>query len=447
MRIDLPDPKQFMQIFESVTGESLKEFPAGIATDSRECSADDIFVAISGEQVDGHHFLDQVWKNSCKTAIVKQPEPGLAGFQQIQVTDPVKTIGKIARQWRRQFAIPVVGITGSNGKTTTKELLAHLLSPEFNVHVTKGNFNTSIGLPLTLLTLTGENTVSVLEMGANQPGDIATLAEIAEPTHGLITNIAPAHLEGFGNLETVARTKGELFLALETGTAFVNSDDELIQKLPKIGTTLTFGFSSDSDYAADLAIDSSQSIVLIINGAELATGSTNPVFARNLLAASAIATNLGLNWEQIQKQVKTFSMPAGRTEIKIVGHLTIIDDSYNANLASTRAAINYLSNYTTTGRRILVFGDMFESGAESPILHRQVGEAANDARLDAVFTVGKDTEYTDQALAAIPYHQHFESKDDLLADLKKYCAAGDVILVKGSRGMAMETIIEGLGDQ
>ncbi len=445
MRIDLLDPTRFAEIFQSVTGLSLATAPTGIATDSRECGPGDLFIAIMGEQVDGHRFIAHVEKQGTVAALVSTADPEIKTMQQVVVADPVVTLGAVAQAWRRQFAIPVIGITGTNGKTTTKELLAHLLTAEFSVHVTSANFNTSVGLPLTLLTLTKQHSVSVLEMGANRPGDIALLAEIAEPTHGLITNIAPAHLEGFGNIATVARTKGELFLALSDGTAFVNCSDERVRNLAVLGEQITFGFSPDCDYAADIVSIERRELILIVNGGELYTGSTNPILAKNLLAAVAVADTLGITWDQIQTQIKTFRSPQGRGQVKQVGPYTIIDDTYNANLVSVKVAIDYLSAFNTNGRHVLVFGDMFELGESAAELHRQVGLAASTAALAAVFTVGENTRHTDQAIDRIEYHRHFDNKAELLADLQNYLRAGDVVLVKGSRGMAMETIIEALG--
>ncbi|MFH1853644.1 MAG: UDP-N-acetylmuramoyl-tripeptide--D-alanyl-D-alanine ligase [Candidatus Neomarinimicrobiota bacterium] len=441
MRVDLPDPVEFAALFAAVTGQTLERTVSGIATDSRECRPSDLFVAIRGEQVDGHRFLAAVDSAGSAAALVQRPDPDLSSFRQVAVADPVRTIGDIARQWRQRFTIPLIGITGSNGKTTTKELLSHIFSADRSVHATRGNYNTSVGLPLTLLTLTAKHRLSILEMGANRPGDIALLAEIAEPTHGLITNIAPAHLEGFGSIEMVARTKGELFAALAAGTAFVNRSDERVAALPLAGQAISFGFRPDCDYSADLHVAPDGYIQLTINTNELDTGYNNPTFARNTLAAVAVADTLGLDWPTIQARIKTFRQPPGRCEVKQLKNITVIDDSYNANLVSVSAAIDFLRSYHADGRHIMVFADMLELGTESRNLHIQVGEIASAAGLDAIFTFGPAARHTDEALTNTADHRHFDDKAILAGALKDYLRSGDVVLFKGSRGMALETII------
>ena len=444
MRIDLPEPEQFAELLQIVTGDEVTVLPTGICTDSRECQSGDMYVAIVGERVDGHDFLEQVKSAGASAALVEQVNPAITGLNQIQVNNPVRSLGLIASDWRRQFSIPVIGITGTNGKTSTKELLAHLLSAKYNVHVTTGNFNTSIGLPLTLLQLTSEHDLSVLEFGANQPGDIVLLTNVAKPTHGLITNIAPAHLEGFGSIEEIARTKSELFWGLPQGTAFVNLDDERISRIDISGDQISFSFHSAADFTGHINGKAGvNSLLMTINGQELSLPNCNPVFAKNVLAASAIAITLGLDWAALQKQLLTFQSPKGRCVVIESEGLIIIDDTYNANLVSTAAAIDFLANFQTAGRRILIFGDMFELGPDSPKLHRQVGEKANEAGLDAVYTVGKDSKHTYEALE-IAVRKHFDDKNQLLANLGNYFNAGDTILLKGSRGMAMETLVDEL---
>ncbi len=445
MRVSLPDPPHFASLLQDITGVTLNKPPTGIATDSRECLPGDLFVAISGETTDGHNYLAQVNKAGCQIALVTRIDENLGNFIQIQVNDPVHTIGKIAGLWRSLFTAPVVGITGSNGKTSTKDLLAHLLFNSHRVHVTQGNFNTSIGLPLTLLRLTAKHNLSILEMGANQPGDIALLARLAQPTHGIITNVAPAHLEGFGSIEEVARTKGELFQALTHGTAFVNQDDPLVSRIAVPGEKISFGFQPNCDFSAVLDYDDNNNILLIINGRMVVTGSKNIAFAKNILAATAMCITLGENWNSVLNRVISFKAPAGRCSVVELGDITIIDDSYNANLASVSSAIDFLKHYNTSGRHILVFGDMFEQGEASATLHAQVGEKASEACLDAVFMIGNDSTHTASALSGIEFSQHYYNKPELVLDLKEFIKPGDVILVKGSRGMEMETIIAELG--
>lgn len=440
MRINLPNPTQFSRIFKSALGISLDVEFKGVTTDSREVQKGDLYIAISGERVNGHSFLKEVFDNGAIAALVSKSFDQIDGYQ-ILVEDTVSAIGKVSTLWREQFNFPIIGITGSNGKTSTKELLKHILSAKFDVHATEGNYNTSIGLPLTLLQLTSFHGASILEMGANQPGDIKELCKITNPTHGLITNVAPAHLEGFGSIENIAKTKGALFESLSEGVSFVNITDNQVSKLKIFGDRVTFGLTPDCDYPADLHHEEDSTITLTINAQEIPTNSTNLSFAKNVIAASAIAQELGLGWDTIIDRIKTFIPPKGRCEVKNNGKITVIDDTYNANLESTIAAIDYLKAFSGNGQRIFVFGDMLELGDSSIEQHKTIGEKCNDSKIDAVLTFGKETIATDGALL-IDYHRHYNHKEDLLKTLSEIAKDGDKVLVKGSRGMKMETIVE-----
>ena len=443
MRINLPHPNKFAKIWEEVTDVALNKTVKGIVTDSREVRPGDLYIAISGDRVDGHTFIKDVFEKGAVCALVNS-EIENADEQLIKVNNTVSTIGKMAKAWRNQFDIPVMGITGSNGKTSTKELLKHMLSAQFNIHATEGNFNTSIGLPLTLLRLTKENTISLLEMGANQPGDIAQLCEIAQPTHGVITNIAPAHLEGFGTIEAVAKTKGELFACLSKGVSFINAADYRVGALEILGDAISFGLTPECDYPADIHHEKDGTITLTVDAEEIPTHSVNLTFAKNVIACVAISRTLGLSWGEIRENVASFQPPKGRCEVKNNGMITIIDDTYNANLESTVAAIDYLKAFSGNGQRIFVFGDMFELGDLSQDQHRRVGEKCNEAELSAVFTIGEETVTTDAIITYSELHKHFDNKDDLLTSLKSIVKDGDKVLVKGSRGMKMETIVEAM---
>ena len=443
MRINLPNPTQFSRVFKSALGKSLDLEVLGITTDSREVQKGDLYIAITGERVDGHSFLQEVFDKGANAALVSKSLENIYG-NQILVKNTVDAIGKVSILWRNQFDFPIIGITGSNGKTSTKELLKHILSAKFDIHATEGNYNTSISLPLTLLQLTSFHGASILEMGASQPGDIKELCKIANPTHGLITNISPAHLEGFKTIENVAKTKGALFESLSKGVAFVNVADNQVAKLKIFGDKITFGLTPDCDYPTDLHHEKDGTITLTINAQEVPTNSTNLSFAKNIIACAAIAQELGLEWDAIIDRIKTFISPKGRCEIKNNGELIIIDDTYNANLESTIAAINYLKAFSGDGKRIFVFGDMLELGESSITQHQAIGEKCNDSRIDAVLTIGTETIATDGALSDIDFHRHFNKKDDLLKSLNEIVKDGDKVLVKGSRGMRMETIVEGM---
>ena len=443
MRINLPNSKTFSKIFNESTGIKISESIKGIATDSREIQSGDLYIAIKGEKVDGHSFLNQVFENGALAALVSDINDQVHG-NQIQVRDTIESIGKIATEWRRQFNIPIIGITGSNGKTSTKELLRHILSSKFDIHATEGNYNTSIGLPLTLLQLNAFHGASILEMGANRAGDIEILAKIANPNFGLITNIAPAHLEGFGSIEAVAKTKAAIFENLGNGIAFVNAADRRVREIAIKGDSISFGLNPDCDYPADLHYEEDGTITLTINTEEIPTLSSNLSFAKNIIACCAIARELDVEWEAIKDRISTFSPPKGRCEVKNNGSYIIIDDTYNANLESTLAAIDYLSAFSGQGEKVFIFGDMLELGDVSREQHIAIGKKCDEMELSAVLTYGKETIATSESIKKVKINQHFDSKEELIDFLQKIITSNDKILIKGSRGMRMETIIQGI---
>ena len=443
MRINIPNSRTFSLVFEKATGKDISQEINGISTDSREIQKGDLYISIHGERVDGSEFLDEVFKNGASCAIVSKIIPAINGFQ-IEVGDTIEIIGKIATEWRSQFNIPVIGITGTNGKTSTKELLKHILSSKFDIHATEGNFNTSIGLPLTLLQLTSFHGASILEMGANQIGDIDILAKIAKPNIGVITNIAPAHLEGFGTIEAVAKTKAALFENLINGTAFINYADERVKKIKVPGQSVSFGINPNCDYPADLHYEDDGTITLTINAEEIPTFSSNLSFAKNVIACSAIARELNVEWDAIKDRISTFLPPKGRCEVKNSGSFIVIDDTYNANLESTLAAIDYLGAFSGDGKKIFIFGDMLELGNLSAEQHSAVGKKCDQQNLDGVLTYGDRTQETYKSIKKVEMNHHFDSKAELFDFANNIISSKDKVLVKGSRGMQMETIVEEL---
>ena len=442
MRITLPQPKRFSKVFLAATDISLTKTVTGICTDSRQCIEGDLYIAIKGNNVDGHQFIIDAQNAGAVAALVAKTSNTTNNLQKIKVENPIKTIGEVANAWRKQFDLPVIGITGSNGKTTTKDLVKHILNSNYEVHATKGNFNTSIGVPLTLLQMQREHNFSVIEMGANQPGDIKTLCQIVEPSDGLITNIAPAHLEGFGSIDKIAEEKSELFGHLNNGTAFINISDEWISTFTTNGKSITYGCTAECDYRADYCRDSDSNIILKINANEININSQNIVLAKNILAASAVANSFNIDWDTIRERVLSFTPTYGRNVITKYDKITVIDDTYNANYYSTLAAIEYLVHYQAKGRCIFIFGDMAELGNSSEMFHKKVGEKCLENNLDAVFTVGTQTVITDNALDTLKYHKHYDSKEQLSKELINFIQNEDIILFKGSRNMEMEKIIQ-----
>ena len=443
MRTSITHPELFSEVFESSTKSRLHRTITGISTDSREIKNGDLYLAIKGDRFDGHQFLDQALLNGAVAALVCNINNEI-DIQQIRVNDTLNAIAKIANKWRMNFDIPIIGITGSNGKTSTKELLLHVLSSKFKTHATKGNYNTSIGLPLTLLDIESDHDISIIEMGASVPGEIENLCEIARPTHGIITNIAPAHLEGFGSLKNIAHEKGALFRALEEGIAFVNKADTMVSEISFSGKRITYGLSPDCDFPTDIFYEKDGSITLVLDSNIIPTGSYNISFIKNCIAVSAISITLGIEWDELKEKFQSFSAPRGRCHVTQINDITVIDDTYNANLTSSLAALDYLNAFTGNGRKIFVFGDMFELGPASNDQHQKVGERCSDLNLDSVFTIGEHTRHTNSVLSNKILSKHFETKENLILSLKETLKSGDRILFKGSRGMEMDKIIEGV---
>ena len=445
MRININKSEILSQIIKEITGETLTTPITGITTDSRDCKPGDLYIALLGNRSDGHDFLYQVDNINAAAALVsKENTTEKLKLKQICVQDTNKVLGMIANKWRKNYDIPVIAITGSNGKTSTKELLYHILKEKYNIHATEGNYNTSIGLPLSLLGLNKSHDISIIEMGANQPGDIKYLCEIAEPTHGLITNISSAHLEGFQTIENIVDTKGSLFKYLRNGISFINYADERIKSINNIGQKITYGLNANCDFPADIHRENDGSITLTIDAQEIKTKSKNLSFAKNIIAVSAVSITLEIEWKLLQEKILTFKPPNGRCKVITYNSITVIDDTYNANLESCIAAIDYLNAFSGSGRKILVLGDMLELGTASTSQHEKLGSKCSAANLDAVFTIGKRTLSTQSTIHGVPINLHYNNSGDLISSLKSQLQDNDKILFKGSRGMKMEKIISGV---
>lgn len=441
MRIEIKNSEMFTMVLEAVTEIKIHHPITGLTIDSRKVKKGDLYIAIIGENHDGHDFLKDVKNKGATVALVSKLKNNLE-LQQIMVADTMVALKKIAKFWRKNFEIPVIAITGSNGKTSSKELLLHILSSELSVHATKGNFNTAIGLCFTILELDSNHDIAIFELGASLPGEIKNLCEIASPTHGFITNVAPAHLEGFGSIQKIASEKGELFKALGDGISFVNNADDYVSKMPILGKKISYGLTPECDFPADIFQEKDGTLTLILDANEIKTNSHNFSFLKNCIAASAVAITLGLNAKSINQRLKSFLPPKGRCYVTNINDITIIDDTYNANLTSTLAALEYLNAFSNDGRKIFVFGDMLELGEASEAQHSEVGIKCSSLEIDIVYTFGKEAVYTDSKISKNIFHKHFKSKEILIKALKDTLEKKDKVLFKGSRGMQMDFIIE-----
>jgi UDP-N-acetylmuramoyl-tripeptide--D-alanyl-D-alanine ligase len=420
---------------------------AGVAIDTRRLQPGELFVAIKGERVDGHDFVRDAAMRGAAAALVTRRVD--VDVPQVLVNDTQLALGDLASAVRAQRDVRVVGITGSNGKTTVKTLTASILSRHGRTHVNAGNYNNELGLPLTLLAMPADTEYAVLEMGAGKPGDIAYLAAIARPDIGLVNTIAPAHLERMGNLEGVAETKGALYQALPAdGMAIINADDafaSFFEGLAGSRRTLHFGLGAQVDVGATILeqrVDGSRFVLRTGEGeAEVSLPLAGLHNIANALAASAIALALDVPLATIAAGLMHVPGVAGRLRLEaMAGGWTLIDDSYNANPGSVGAAIDTLA--LASGERWLVLGDMAELGPEARELHAGIGARARAAGIERLFAVGPLSLAAVQAFGAGA--EHYADKDALAAALARHVHAGVTCLVKGSRSAGMEQVVAAL---
>jgi UDP-N-acetylmuramoyl-tripeptide--D-alanyl-D-alanine ligase len=416
----------------------------GITTDSRQLEPGMLFAALAGESHDGHNHIEQAAKCGAVAVLVSQAVE--TDLPVIQVKDVQLALGTLAGYWRTQCKARVVGITGSNGKTTVKEMIASILRQNSSVLATKGNFNNELGLPLTLFQLDKSNDYAVLEMGASNPGDIAYLADIAQPDVGLITNIGPAHLQGFINIEGVARAKGELFSALPPdGTAIINASEpwiDLWQSSNTAGTTSFFSGEGLNHIQAHL--DDEQVMVSTPVG-EFALQLPLPGEHNltNALAATTVCLALDVPLKDIKTGLESVQPVPGRLSLKHAkSGWTVIDDTYNANPASLYAALQVLASQN--GEPWLVLGDMKELGSNSRKMHAELGDAARSLGVKRLFALGEASMATVDAFGDMAIH--FGSREELIKALRSQLKPGVACLVKGSRSMGMEHVVSAISN-
>lgn len=428
-------------------------------TDSRTVRRGDLFVALSGARFDGHRFVAEALKKGAVGALVRHgfKLPGTALL--IEVGEPLRALQDLACAHRRRFDIPVVAVSGSNGKTTTKEMIAAILSERFMTLKTEGNLNNHIGVPQTLLRLAPRHEAAVIEMGISGPGEMARLCEIAEPTHGVLTNIGPTHLETLGDVRAVARAKGEMLDALPVdGTAVLNADDAFYDEFcARVrGRVLSFGFSRRADVRALHVETKGPAFTMLRVGVRdrarpfsvslAAAGAHN---VANALAAVAAGLAVGVGEGAIRAGLARHRPAGMRSEVRRWRGVTVLNDCYNANPASMRAALRWLTEARGTGRAIAVLGDMLELGGEAKQAHREIGVEAARLGADYLLTVGAlAAGIAEGALSAgmpadcvVAATDHGAAAERLREILRK----GDVVLFKGSRGARMERVLEKLG--
>lgn len=428
-----------------------------VTIDSRSAAPASLFVPLRGSRHDGHAFIGAAFEQGATAALTEHADAAamqrFPGRALIGVENALQALGDIAACWRRMFSIPVIGITGSNGKTTTKEMTAAVIGRSRSCLKNEGNFNNLIGVPLSVLQLEAAHRAAVFEMGMSEPGEIRRLAEIAAPGIGVITNVGPCHLEQLGTLEAVAAAKAELFEALGPGDcAVVNIDDERVSAIGRTAAArvVTFGLREGDIHAGnigcgdgggsefDLHVGSACARVrLALPGAH---------FVSNALAAAAAAHAAGAELDDIAAGLCASAGLAGRMQMLEKGGVSIINDAYNANPVSMRAALDSLAACGRGRRTIAVLGDMLELGECSVDYHRAIGAHAAQSGIGRVFVLGSFAravcEGAREAGMSSGNIRAFETLDDLAAALAETAVPGDVVLLKGSRGMRLERLLE-----
>lgn len=432
------------------TGETEVE---GVSTDSRNVAPGNLFVALRGERFDAHDFLNDVAAKDVAAVLVERVPPGLS-VPALIVPDTRIALGEIARGWRQQFALPVIGVTGSNGKTTVKEMIAAILIEAFGEEgclATRGNLNNEIGVPMTLLRLNADHRAAVVELGMNHPGEIAVLAAIAQPTIGLVNNAQREHQEFMESVEAVAKENGAVIAALpENGTAVFPADDAYTSLWREIAvgsgkrSTVTFGLEGNADvicsyrsveFGSDLSVDIMGRKVAV----KLSAAGMHNI--RNALAAIACASAVGIDVETIARGLERFLPVNGRMQRKTAQNgAIVIDDTYNANPDSVLAAIDVLKQAPSPS--ILVLGDMGEVGRQGRQFHEEVGAYAAHCGIQHLLTLGELSRHASIAFGTGA--QHCENLETLLQTLDAILTSGTTVLVKGSRFMQMERVVREL---
>ena len=428
---------------------ALEREVTGVTSDSRAAGTGSLFVAFKGARADGHDFMAGCLEKGA-TACVSEREP-LSDRESpcIVVPSSLSAIGALARWHRARFEMPVIGVTGSVGKTTTKEMIAAVLSRRFNTHKTQKNFNNELGVPWTLLRMDDAHEVSVVEMGISDFGEMRRLTAMVRPTIAVFTVIGHSHLEFLGDREGVLRAKSEIFEGMAAdGLAVLNGDDDLLADCHPNMRRVTYGRGPENDVRAE-AVEylGADGIRLTIRHAEGAFEVHIPAFGSHMvyaaLAAAAVGLALGMTQEEIASGIAAYQTVGERARVIRAGDVTIVSDCYNANPDSTRAALNSLAQLE--GRKVCALGDMLELGPESARLHREIGEYAVGSGVALLLGSGELTRHTiEGARSAGGEAMWFESREALTDALRKALRPGDCLLVKASHSMAFEKVVEAL---
>jgi len=448
------------ELVEAVHGEllwgSAEQVFVGVTTDSRKVAKNNLFIPLVGEKFDGHDYIEQCFRAGTAVCLTEKPIPQLDNAAAILVKDTAKALRDLATWHRNKYDIPVVGITGSVGKTSTKDIISCVLAKHYEVLKTQGNFNNEIGLPLTLLNLNSTHELAVIEMGMSGFGEISRLTAISQPQIAVITNIGVSHIEKLGSQQGILKAKLEILEGLKPeGLVVLNGDDPLLRELKgKLNfKTVYYGMNSELDYVAQdyesLGEAGTRFNIKLVNRTykvNLPVPGIHNVY--NALAAIAVGIEMNIPMKVIIDGIAQYSPGNMRQNIVTYNGMKIINDAYNASPQSMQAALNVLEELCSKTRGIAVLGDMLEMGDMAKELHYSVGRFIKDKKIDYLITVGRDSKNIMQAVADSGNQkiklQHFDNNNDALKYVLNIIRQGDFILIKGSRGMKMEQIADGI---
>ena len=431
-------------------------FVSDVVIDSRKANENNVFVAIVGENLDGHNFIKNAYEQGCKTFIKNkdsQIETDYADANIIEVSDTEIALGDIAKYYKSKFDIPFIGITGSVGKTTTRDMVYAAVSSKFNSLKNEGNLNNQLGVPLTLFELNKEHECAVIEMGMSGFNEIEYLANIVNPKIGVISNIGLSHIERLGSQEGILKAKMEITTNFDcNSTLIINGDDKFLSTVKNEDydyTVRKFGFNKDNDiYCEDFTMyEDSLTFTCVINNnkEEITIPTVGEHNIYNAMAAILVGMSLGISLEDIKLGLKYYKATKMRLDIVKNENLTIINDTYNASPDSMNAALKILGRYEE--RKVAILGDMFEMGEHAEYGHRLVGKNTI-GNADLLITIGQDSKFIGEEASNLGFESksiyHFENKEDAIKELDKLIKQKDIVLVKASRGMKLEKIVEHL---
>jgi len=449
------DPRTLKQIADWVGGKIYGKSGftvRHIVTDSRLVRGGDFFVALHGEQFDGHSFLGEAQEAGAAGALVSRVRPDLVGTSQIEVPDTLRGLQRMAEAYRGELCLKAVAVTGSNGKTSTKEMTASVLGERLSVSKTVGNFNNHIGLPLTILGSSGADQVGVFEMGMNHAGELAPLCEIARPDFAVITNIGVAHIGYLGSRAAIAREKSVVAESVSaSGCVVLNANDDFTDWIASRtqARVVRAGINRGELQAREIQHTEKGETFLLTHGSENALVKL-PVHGEHMVTNACLAAGVGLSFgltlEEIADGLAKTAIPGNRLKVQKLGPVLVINDAYNANPESMVAALKTATNFTVRGRKIAALGRMGELGEESAAGHRRVGRAVAELAFDYLITVGEEARLIAQAAngAGLKRTREASTHEQAVEALLDFLEPGDLLLVKGSLSSAMDRVVRGL---